>query len=85
VIARSRTCPIGEVARLGRTLRAWRAQVLAYFDTGGRLPTPARGHQPDHRETRRLAHGFRTFTHNRLRILLATDGTRPTAEPTPYA
>ena len=29
------TCPIPEVARLGRTLRAWRAQVLAYFDTGG--------------------------------------------------
>jgi transposase len=27
------SCPIPEVARLGRTLRAWRAQVLAYFDT----------------------------------------------------
>jgi transposase len=29
------TCPIPEVARLGRTLRAWRAQVLAHFDTSG--------------------------------------------------
>ena len=29
------TCPIPEVARLGRTLRAWRGQVLAYFDTSG--------------------------------------------------
>jgi transposase len=29
------TCPIPEVARLGRTLRAWKAQVLAYFDTSG--------------------------------------------------
>jgi transposase len=29
------TCPIPEVARLGRTLRAWRAQLLAYFDTHG--------------------------------------------------
>jgi transposase len=29
------SCPIPEVARLGRTLRAWRAQVLAYFDTSG--------------------------------------------------
>jgi transposase len=28
-------CPIPEVARLGRTLRAWRPQVLAYFDTSG--------------------------------------------------
>jgi transposase len=29
------SCPIPEVARLGRTLRAWRPQVLAYFDTSG--------------------------------------------------
>ena len=27
------SCPIPEVARLGRTLKAWRQQVLAYFDT----------------------------------------------------
>ncbi len=43
VIASFPTCPIDEVARLGRTLRAWRAQVLAYFDTGGvsKRPAPA--------------------------------------------
>jgi hypothetical protein len=35
VIAGFPTCPIPEVARLGRTLKAWRTQVLAYFDTGG--------------------------------------------------
>lgn len=29
------TCPIPEVARLGRTLRQWRSQILAYFSTGG--------------------------------------------------
>jgi hypothetical protein len=29
------TCPIPEAARLGRTLRAWRKQILAYFATGG--------------------------------------------------
>jgi hypothetical protein len=28
-------------------------------------------------KTRRLAHGFRTFDHYRLRILLAASGTRP--------
>jgi hypothetical protein len=27
--------PGPEVARLGRTLRSWRAQILAYFDTHG--------------------------------------------------
>ena len=35
VIASFPTCPIPEVARLGRTPRAWRAQVLAYFATDG--------------------------------------------------
>ena len=34
------TCPIPEVARLGRTLQAWQTQVLAYFDTQG-SPTAA--------------------------------------------
>jgi transposase len=29
------TCPIPEVARLGRTLRQWRKAFLGYFDTGG--------------------------------------------------
>ncbi|WP_187432474.1 transposase [Agromyces mariniharenae] len=29
------TFPVHEVARLGRSLRAWRTQFLAYFDTGG--------------------------------------------------
>jgi transposase len=33
VIATCPICPIPEVARLGRTLRASRAEVLAYFDT----------------------------------------------------
>ena len=28
------TCPIPEIARLGRTLRQWRQAFLAYFDTG---------------------------------------------------
>ena len=35
VIASLHTSPIPEIARLGQTLRAWRTQVLACFDTGG--------------------------------------------------
>ena len=27
-----RDCPIGELARLGRTLHAWRAELCAHFD-----------------------------------------------------
>ena len=45
------TCPIPEVARLGRTLRAWRAQVLAYFDTSGVSNGGTEAIQPDHRES----------------------------------
>jgi len=33
VITSFPACPIPEVARLGRTLRAWRVQILACFDT----------------------------------------------------
>lgn len=28
------SCPIPEVARLGRTLKQWRSEFLGYFDTG---------------------------------------------------
>ncbi|MGH8839021.1 MAG: ISL3 family transposase [Jiangellaceae bacterium] len=77
VIASLPTCPIPEVARLGRTLRAWRQQVLAYFDTGGVSNGGTEAINLLIEKTRRLAHGFRTFTHYRLRILLAASGTRP--------
>lgn len=29
------TCPIPEVKRLGKTLRRWREEILAYFTAGG--------------------------------------------------
>jgi transposase len=29
------SCPIPEIERSGRTLRAWRQQFLAYLDIGG--------------------------------------------------
>jgi transposase len=77
VIASFPTCPIDEVARLGRTLRAWRSQVLAYFDTDGVSNGGTEAINLIIEKTRRLAHGFRTFTHYRLRILLAASGTRP--------
>ena len=35
MIASFPSCPIPEVARLGRTLPAWKQQVLAYFNTAG--------------------------------------------------
>ncbi len=76
VIATFPTCPIAEVARLGRTLRAWKQQVLAYFDTDGVSNGGTEAINLLIEKTRRLAHGFRNFTHYRLRILLAASGTR---------
>ena len=71
------TCPIPEVARLGRTLRAWRAQVLAYFDTSGVSNGGTEAINLIIEKVRRLAHGFKDFDHYRLRIMLAADGRRP--------
>jgi transposase len=71
------SCPIPEVARLGRTLRAWRTQMLAYFDTHGVSNRGTEAINLIIEKVRRLAHGFKDFDHYRLRILLAADGRRP--------
>jgi transposase len=71
------SCPIPEVARLGRTLRAWKAQVLAYFDTSGVSNGGTEAINMIIKKVRRLAHGFKDFDHYRLRIMLAADGRRP--------
>lgn len=77
VIDTFHTCPVPEIARLGRTLRQWREQILAYFTTGGVNNGGTEAINGVIEKTRRLAHGFRNFTNYRLRILLAADGTRP--------
>jgi transposase len=69
------SCPIPEVARLGRTLRAWRAQILAYFDTHGVNNGGTEAINLIIEKVRRLAHGFKDFDHYWL--LLAADGRRP--------
>jgi transposase len=76
VITSFRSCPIPEVARLGRTLKAWRQQVLAYFDTGGISNGGTEAINLIIEKVRRLAHGFRDFDHYQLRILLAASGNR---------
>ena len=70
------TCPIPEVARPGRTLRAWKAQILAYFDTHGVSNGGTEVINLIIEKVGRLAHGFKDFDHYRLRILLAADGSR---------
>ena len=79
------TCPIPEVARLGRTLRAWKAQILAYFDTSGVSNGGTEAINLIIEKVRRLAHGFKDFDHYRLRIMLAADGRRPYRTPPTHA
>ena len=45
LVERLPTCPIPEIARLGRTLRTWKDALDAYFDTGGASNAPHRSHQ----------------------------------------
>jgi len=64
------SCPIPEVARLGRTVRAWRTEFLAYFDTGGASNGPTEAMNLLVEKARRIGHGFRNFGNYRLRLLL---------------
>jgi len=45
LVERLPTCPMPEIAGLGRTLRTWKNAHSASFDTGGASNTPHRSHQ----------------------------------------
>ncbi len=80
------TCPIPEIARLGRTLRQWKTAILAYFETNGTSNGPTEAINGVIETTRRIARGFRNFTNYRLRCLLAAGGHRPyRTKPTTHA
>jgi transposase len=77
VIASFPSCPIPEVARLGRTLKQWKTAILACFDTHGASNGPTGAINGVIETARRIARGFRNFTNYRLRCLLAVGGHRP--------
>ena len=68
------SCPIPEIARLGKTLRRWRTAFLAYFDTDGASNGGTEAINGLIELGRRIARGFRNFEHYRLRMLLITGG-----------
>lgn len=68
------TCPIPEIARLGRTLKQWREAFLAYFDTGGASNGPTEAINGLIELHRRIARGFRNRDNYRLRCLLIAGG-----------
>jgi transposase len=65
------SCPIPEIARLGRTLRAWRQQFLAYFATGRASNGGTEAINGIIELHRRIARGFRNPRNYRLRMILA--------------
>ena len=70
VITAALDCPVPEVARLGRTLRAWRAEFLAAFTHPEVSNGPTENLNLKIKNTKRTARGYRNFTHYRLRLLL---------------
>jgi transposase len=65
------SCPIPEIARLGRTLRGWRQQFLAYFTTGRANNGGTEAINGIIELHRRIARGFRNPSNYRLRMILA--------------
>jgi transposase len=68
------TCPIPEIARLGRTLKQWRTAFLAYFDTGRSSNGGTEAVNGLIELHRRIARGFRNRDNYRLRMLLIASG-----------
>ena len=68
------SCPIPEIARLGRTLKQWKDAFLAYFDTGRASNGGTEAVNGLIELHRRIARGFRNREHYRLRMLLIGGG-----------
>ncbi len=68
------TCPVPEVARLGRTLKKWRTAFLAYFDTSRSSNGGTEAVNGLIELHRRVARGFRNYDNYRLRMLLIARG-----------
>ena len=74
IVATFASCPVPEVARLGKTLTTWRAEFLAYFDTNGASNGGTEAMNGLIELHRRIARGFRNRDNYRLRMLLIGGG-----------
>ena len=68
------SCPVPEVARLGRTLKQWREAFLGYFTTGGASNGGTEAINGLIELHRRVARGFKNRENYRLRMLLIGGG-----------
>jgi transposase len=73
---------VPELIRLAGTIDAWRAELLAYFDTGGVSNGPTEAVNLLIKKIKRVGHGFRNFDNYRLRLLLHCGTDWQTPQPT---
>jgi hypothetical protein len=59
-----------ELSRLARTVRAWEAEILAWHRAAGCSNGPTEAINLLIKKVKRVGHGFRNFTNDRLRLLL---------------
>ena len=73
---------VAEVRSLGTTLASWRTEILAHHDTGA-SNGPTEGLNLCVKKVKRCGHGFRSFEHYRLRVLLHAGGITWPERPQP--
>jgi transposase len=73
---------VAEIRTLGHTLERWRTEILAHHDTGA-SNGPTEGLNLLVKKIKRCWHGFRTFIHYRLRVLLHAGGVTWPTRPRP--
>jgi transposase len=73
---------VPEIIALGKTLSRWRPEILAHHDTGA-SNGPTEGLNLCVKKVKRAGHGFRSFEHYRLRVLLHAGGVSWPARPSP--
>jgi transposase len=73
---------VEEIQALGRTLASWRAEILEHHKTGA-SNGPTEGLNLCVKKVKRCGHGFRTFEHYRLRVLLHAGGVTWPTRPAP--
>src|SRR5205085_6554663 len=81
-IAGCRDDDVPEIQALGRTLAAWRTEILAHHDTGA-SNGPTEGLNLCVKKVKRCGHGFRSFENYRLRVLLHAGGVTWPTRPSP--
>ena len=73
---------VEEIRSLGKTLKRWRTEILNHHRTGA-SNGPTEGLNLCVKKVKRCGHGFTSFRHYRLRVLLHAGGVTWPQQPRP--